>query len=56
MIGGEVAAVGVVSYCFVGDNDYAPIGLGSSGALFFSVLCFVLLDLVRRGLLCPFRF
>ena len=28
MIGGEVAAVGVVSYCFVGDNDYAPIGFG----------------------------
>ena len=26
MIGGEVAAVGVVSYCFVGDNVYAPIG------------------------------
>ena len=26
MIGGEVAAVGVVSYCFVGENVYAPIG------------------------------
>ena len=26
MIGGEMAAVGVVSYCFVGENVYAPIG------------------------------
>ena len=44
MIGGEVAAVGVVSYCFVGDNDYAPIGFGVEwcfaflGALLRSVI------------------
>ena len=26
VIGGEVATVGIVSYCFEGVNDYAPIG------------------------------
>ena len=41
-----MAAVGVVSYCFVGDHDYAPIGLGVEWC--FAFLC-ALLRSVRSG-------
>ena len=41
-----MAAVGVVSYCFVGDNDYAPIGFGVEWCFVF--LC-ALLRSVRSG-------
>ena len=40
MIDGEVAAVGMVSYCFEGDNGYAPIG-------FAAEWCFVFLGALR---------
>ena len=46
MIGGEVAAVGVVSYCFVGENVYAPIGFRVEWC--FAFLC-ALLRSVRFG-------
>ena len=46
MIGGEVAAVGVVSYWFDGDNGYAPIGFAAEWCFVF--LC-ALLCSVRSG-------
>ena len=44
MIGGELAAVGVVSYRFLGDSVYAPIGFGFE----WCFLCVVLRS-VRSG-------
>ena len=55
MIGGEVAAVGVVSYCFVGDNDYAPIGFGVEWCFVFlgALLCSVRSGPTRIALSLP---
>ena len=55
MIGGEVAAVGVVSYCFVGDNDYAPIGFGVEWCFVFlgALLCSVRSGPTRIALSFP---
>ena len=55
MIGGEVAAVGVVSYCFVGDNGYAPIGFAAEWCFVFlgALLCSVRSGPTRIALSLP---
>ena len=55
MIGGEVAAVGVVSYCFEGDNGYAPIGFAAEWCFVFlgALLCSVRSGPTRIALSLP---
>ena len=55
MIDGEVAAVGMVSYCFEGVNDYAPIGFAAGWCTVFlgALLCSVKSGPTRTALSFP---
>ena len=55
MIDGEVAAVGMVSYCFEGDNGYAPIGFAAEWCFVFlgALLCSVRSGPTRIALSLP---